>query len=81
MTCREFIDFLEGYTSGTLSLKEQAIFYFHLSLCQHCARYLNSYQKTIQIGKAVLTPTEDPVPAEVPEDLIKAILAARPKTA
>ncbi len=35
----------------------------------------------MQIGKAVLTPIEDPVPAEVPEDLIKAILAARSKTA
>ncbi|NOT54470.1 MAG: hypothetical protein HOP18_07685 [Deltaproteobacteria bacterium] len=81
MTCRDFIDFLESYTSGALSRKEQALFHLHLSLCPHCTKYLDSYQKTIRIGKAVLAPTDDTVPAEVPEDLIKAILAARPETA
>jgi anti-sigma factor RsiW len=81
MTCREFIEFLWRYTADELSPAERATFDAHLATCRHCVKYLHSYQDTIRIGKAVLTPSEEAVPAEVPDDLIKAILASRSKTA
>jgi len=81
MTCREFVEFLWRYTSDELSPEERAIFEAHLATCRHCVKYLHSYQETTRIGKAALAASEETVPAEVPEDLIKAILASRTKTA
>ena len=81
MTCREFVEFLWRYTSDELSPEERATFDMHLSTCPHCVKYLQSYQETIQIGKIALLEADDLVPAEVPENLVKAILAARSKAA
>ena len=81
MTCREFVEFLWRYTSDELSPEERATFDTHLSTCRHCVKYLDSYKETIRIGKAAIAPSEEAVPAEVPEDLIKSILAARSKAA
>lgn len=79
LTCREFIEFLWQYLSEELSLEERGRFDDHLTRCDPCVRYLRSYQETIKIGKAAFTPTDDPVPAEVPEELIQAILSSREK--
>jgi hypothetical protein len=38
--------------------------------------YLKTYEKTVQLTK---TAADDPVPAEVPESLVQAILAAQRK--
>jgi anti-sigma factor RsiW len=81
MTCRELIEFLWRYTEDDLTPAERATFDAHLARCPHCAKYVQSYQETIQIGKVTLAPSEETVPTEVPEDLIKAILAARSKAA
>lgn len=81
MTCREFVEFLWRYTENELSPAEQAIFDAHMAACQPCVKYLQSYQETIRIGKATLVPSEEAVPAEVPEDLVQAILASRIKSA
>lgn len=81
MTCREFVEFLWRYTAGELSPEERATFDAHLAACRHCVKYLHSYQETTRIGKKTLLESDDPVPAEVPEDLIKAILASRTKAA
>lgn len=80
MTCREFIEFLWQYLSDELSSEERERFDYHLTRCPPCVRYLQSYRETIQIGKVALTPSEEPVPAEAPEDLIQAILSARPRS-
>ena len=77
MTCREFFEFLWRYTANELSPEERATFDAHMATCRHCEKYLRSYQETIRAGKKALLESEDPVPAEVPEDLIKAILASR----
>jgi anti-sigma factor RsiW len=81
MTCREFVEFLWRYTSDELSPEERTIFDTHLSTCRHCVKYLDSYRETIRIGKAALAPSTETTPTEVPEDLIKAILASRLKVA
>ena len=81
MTCREFIEFLWYYIEDGLRPEERAQFDEHLAKCPHCVKYLQSYRDTIHFGQAVFRDLEDTVPAEVPEDLVKAILAARAKTA
>jgi anti-sigma factor RsiW len=81
ITCREFIEFIGQYFSNDLSTEERGKFEFHLTHCPPCVRYLYSYQATIKIGKLALAPTEQSVPAEVPEELIQAILSSREKQA
>jgi anti-sigma factor RsiW len=83
ITCREFLDFLWAYLSGEVTEEQRAEFELHLSGCPSCVAYMKSYQRTIELGKAAyatstpLRPTDEPVPDEVPEELVEAILAAR----
>jgi anti-sigma factor RsiW len=79
MTCRTFIEFLTEYLEGELSPAEKAEFEAHLAECPWCVAYLRTYQETVRLGKAALAEPETPVPPEVPEELIQAILAARPR--
>jgi anti-sigma factor RsiW len=80
LTCREFIEFLWQYESGELAPEERSRFDDHLSRCDPCVRYLQSYRETVKIGKAALAPTEEPVPTTIPEELIQAILSSREKS-
>jgi len=77
LTCREFIEFLWQYETEELLPEERKRFDDHLTRCAPCVRYLQSYRETIAIGKAMLAPTDEPLPAEVPEELVQAILASR----
>ena len=77
MNCREFTEFLHEYLSGKLPEGERAEFDKHLAECPWCVAYLDSYKKTIQLEKDAFIPAEAPPPAEVPEELIQAILQAR----
>ena len=77
ITCREFIEFLADYLAGDLPPASQAEFEFHLSDCPDCALYLKSYEETIRLGKAVCSDLNAPLPADVPEELMQGILAAR----
>lgn len=77
LTCREFIEFLWQYESEELSPEERARFDDHLARCAPCVRYLQSYRETISIGKAAFAPTDEPLPTDVPEELIEAILASQ----
>ena len=79
MTCREFADFMMDYLSGELSSESRAEFDYHLSVCSNCRRYLASYQETVKLGTRAFEDDDANVPAQVPEDLLKAILAARPR--
>jgi anti-sigma factor RsiW len=77
ITCREFVEFLAEYLAGELSPANQAEFEFHLTDCLDCILYLQSYEVTIRLGKAVCSDLDALVPADVPEELIQAILAVR----
>jgi anti-sigma factor RsiW len=82
MNCREFTEFLHEYLFGNLPAEERAEFDKHLAECPWCVAYLDSYQKTILLGKAALAVPEDaPPPAGAPEELIQAILHARARSA
>jgi anti-sigma factor RsiW len=78
MNCREVSEFLQEYLSGALPPEQRAEFHRHLAECPWCLAYLNSYQQTIQLERAAFAvPEGDDPPADVPEELIQAILRAR----
>ena len=79
LTCREFTEFLNDYLTGALPPEKHAEFDSHLAQCPPCVVYLDTYRATIQMGKAALAQDDAAVPGSVPEDLVKAILAARRK--
>ena len=78
ITCRELIDFIAGYLDGSLGGAPRSEFERHLRVCPSCRDYLDSYRRTVSLGKDALAPTDEPAPG-VPESLIKAICAARSK--
>lgn len=77
ITCREFIDFLADYLEGRLPGDRLARFNAHLAGCPSCVSYARSYRDTIRLGQGAFCHPDEPVPSEVPEQLVRAILAAR----
>jgi anti-sigma factor RsiW len=79
MTCRDFITFLLDYIDGGLPDTERARFDEHLRLCVACRHYLQAYQETVKLGRLALTDLDpdQAVPADVPDELVDAILSAR----
>ena len=76
MTCREFADFMMDYLAGELPQDSLASFERHLGACQNCQKYLAGYQDTVKLGKRAFDQTAE-LPADVPDDLVKAILESR----
>ena len=79
MTCREFADFMMDYIAGELPADTRALFERHLSRCPKCPKYFEQYKLTLAAGKSAFDSPDDELPESVPEDLIQAILAAKPK--
>lgn len=77
MKCRECDEFLVDYVSGELPADVLATFELHISRCRNCRVYLEQYRATIQAGKTACQAVKEGM--QIPEELIKAILAARPK--
>lgn len=75
MTCREFTEFLDAYLAKALTSAEQVAFDEHLAECPDCVSYLGSYRQTVSVCQSLRGTT--PLPADVPADLVEAILAAR----
>jgi anti-sigma factor RsiW len=76
VNCREFVDFLMAYLDGELSPAEREVFQQHTVDCPPCQTYLDTYRETVRIGGALCEP-DGPVPEDVPDELVAAILAAR----
>jgi anti-sigma factor RsiW len=80
MTCRELAEFVMGYLDGELEADLRRRFDAHLAECPDCVRYLGEYRATVRAGREAYADTggdADDLPADVPDDLVKAILAAR----
>ena len=78
LTCEQFENFILAYLEDELPGRQRRVFEFHLKICRECRDYLAAYRRTVALGKAALADDRSaPVPADVPEDLIKAILDAR----
>lgn len=74
MTCREFAAFMMAYVDGELQDDQRRRFDEHLATCPDCVRYLREYRATVHAGRFAYV---DELPADVPEDLLQAILDAR----
>jgi len=78
LTCREFADFIADYLEDDLAPVIRQAFEEHLGICPSCVAYLTSYSDTIRLAGLCADDREGP-PADAPEDLVQAILAARKK--
>jgi len=77
MNCREFVDFLMSYLDGELESEPRRVFESHLNGCPACVSYMKAYEKTVELGRCACKDEAGPVPADVPDDLVAAILEAR----
>jgi anti-sigma factor RsiW len=77
VTCREFTAFIADYLSGEIPEDARRTFAEHLEICENCRRYLSGYTETITLGRHAFDDDSAPLPREVPDDLIRAVLAAR----
>jgi len=77
ITCKEFEEFVLDYLDDELPAAQRFVFEMHVRLCRECREYLAAYRRAQELGHAVLSTADEPVPDDVPEDLIKAILDAR----
>jgi anti-sigma factor RsiW len=74
ITCQQLIDFIARYRENELTTEQRAEFDRHLAVCPSCVAYLKSYEQTVLLAKAS---ADEPVPEEIPEPLVRAILEAR----
>ena len=76
MTCRDFANFLLDYVERELPADARRRFDEHMAICPDCVQYLQHYTETVKAGRLAMA--ED-LPADVPDDLVRAILEARPR--
>jgi anti-sigma factor RsiW len=57
-----------------LPTQQRAEFERHLAVCPSCQAYLTTYRRTVALAKAS---GQDLTPDDVPETLVRAIVAAR----
>ncbi len=76
LTCREIADFLMAYLDGDMEADRRAEFERHLGACPPCVNYLRTYQRVVEMARASHQ-CDAMRPPPVPEQLVKAILAAR----
>jgi len=77
ITCRQFEDFVLAYLNDELTGKQKLVFELHLKICRECRDYLADYRRTMELSKRAFADPDQALPGNVPEDLVKAILAAR----
>lgn len=80
LTCQEALDFIARYVAGELPAGERRAFDAHLAVCAACVAYLNNYQAVIRLARAAHCGADEPVPPEVPGELVAAVLASRRAT-
>jgi anti-sigma factor RsiW len=77
LTCREVEEFLLAYLDGELPLAKRLAFQMHIAFCSECKAYLRKYKTAVALGKTVFVEGARDANEEIPEDLVKAIAAAR----
>lgn len=77
VSCREFVAALYDYLLGALGPERTALLNAHLAACPSCVAYMKGYEASIRMGRAALEPSDAPVPEDVPEALVRAVLAVR----
>jgi len=77
LTCGEFEAFLCDYAEGALTAQQREVFERHMRMCPMCEVSLRSYLRVVEMGKKVCESEDRAIPDDVPEDLVRAIVAAR----
>lgn len=77
ISCVEFEEFILAYLDGELSSTQRRIFEFHMAVCRECREYLAAYKATMTITRDAIDAETTEMLANVPEDLVSAVLAAR----
>jgi anti-sigma factor RsiW len=77
ITCRDLLGFLHDYTAGALNAAQVRTFEEHVAACPPCVAYLDSYRATSAVSRS--SQRADDNCTELPDDLVRAILAARDK--
>jgi anti-sigma factor RsiW len=77
LTCRDFIEFLMDYLDGSLPADQWSRFEAHIEDCPSCVDYLESYRATSILSAEALLESSAELSDEVPEELVRAVLAAR----
>jgi anti-sigma factor RsiW len=75
LTCRAIVALVGDHLDGALPAAERAAFEAHVAGCRDCRLYLRTYRDAVALAKAAAV--DDEVPSDMPEDLVRAILAAR----
>ena len=78
LTCREVEEFLLAYLDGELPMATRIAFRMHVVFCTECKAYLRKYKTAIALGKKTFVDGDRDARDELPEDLVEAILKARP---
>jgi anti-sigma factor RsiW len=71
------VDFLMAYIDQDLAPDVRRTFEDHIHECPPCLAYLESYRETVRLGKSLCADPEGAAPDDVPEELVRAILASR----
>ena len=79
LTCRQIDNFLMDWLDGKLGPRQSKSFEHHLSICAECVAYVDSYRKTVAMGKDAFARPHDTPPPEVPAELVQAIVRAARK--
>jgi len=74
ISCKEVDEKLDSYMEGDLSGWDRFRFKLHFLICAACKAYAAGYAKTVGLIKSSLE-AKDNQDADVPEDLIQAIIA------
>jgi len=77
ITCVEFEDFILAYLDDELSKGQKRVFEFHLAICTECRDYLAAYRAAMTVTRDALDAETAETLANVPEDLVSAVLAAQ----
>jgi anti-sigma factor RsiW len=73
LSCRELVEFLDDYVEERLPVERLAVFERHIAVCGDCREYIAGYRRAPGAARAALC---DEGLAPLPEDLVRAIVAA-----
>ncbi len=77
MRCKECLEFIADYTTGTLPENQRIAFNGHLANCPDCVAYIEGYEQSVKLSHACCCHQEEIETIEIPEQLVIAIIRAR----
>ena len=76
ITCAEFESFMIDYHDGALPEAQRQDFERHMEMCGRCRNSVQGYRRAIELGQRLFEGREGPLPEEVPDQVVAAVMAA-----